>query len=86
MKTTKEFNEKYKEFLTEGFYGLAIQDQEVIDYLDDIFGNVLVHLHNFKYQQIKEKWGYVRFYADVESKNLLQTIEMKIKSMLDDRF
>lgn len=78
----KQFNEKYKEFLTEGFYGLAIQDQEVIDYLDDIFGNVLVHLPNFKYQQIKEKWGYVRFYADVDSTNLLQTIEQKLTSIL----
>ena len=78
----KQFNEKYKEFLTEGFYGLDIQDQEVIDYLDDIFGNVLVYLPNFKYQQIKEKWGYVRFYADVDSTNLLQTIEQKLTSIL----
>lgn len=78
----KQFNEKYKEFLTEGFYGLAIQDQEVIDYLDDIFGNVLVYLPNFKYQQIKVKWGYVRFYADVDSTNLLQTIEQKLTSIL----
>ena len=35
--TVDEFNEKYKDYLEPGHYGLAINDPDVIDYLDTQF-------------------------------------------------
>jgi len=62
--TTNEFNEKYKNYLEEGFYGLAIQDNNVIDYLDKEFEKEIKINPSFKYSQIKIKFGTSRVYAD----------------------
>jgi hypothetical protein len=59
----EEFNEKYKEFLEEGHYGLDIHIPVVIDYLDDKFQE-LVKIPGFSYSQIKLKFGTARFYAE----------------------
>lgn len=54
--TENEFNEKYKEYLEEGHYGLAINTPSIIQYLDEIFQG-LIKIPEFKYSQIKEKYG-----------------------------
>ena len=53
--TSFEFNEKYKDYLEEGHYGLAIDIPSVTKFLDGIFSLVLIHLPGFKYSQIKLK-------------------------------
>ena len=58
-----EFNEKYKEFLDPGHYGLDIHIPVVIDYQDEKFQD-LVKIPGFKYSQIKLKFGRARFYAE----------------------
>ena len=52
--TAKEFNEKYKSHLEEGHYGLAIENQSIISYLDKEFESEI---------QIKFKFGMPRVYT-----------------------
>jgi hypothetical protein len=61
--TTDEFNEKYKDYLEAGHYGLDIGIPEVIDYLDEKFQE-LIKIPGFKYSQIKLKFNFARFYAE----------------------
>ena len=62
--TTSEFNEKYKEYLEEGHYGLDISTPSIIKYLDEIFQG-LIKIPGFKYSQIKEKFNTSRFYTNL---------------------
>ena len=40
--TVEEFNTKYKAYLEEGHYGLVINIQMVIDYLDNLFETKII--------------------------------------------
>lgn len=82
MKTSHEFNEKYKEYLEENHYGLALGNEEVIKYLDEEFQQ-LIKIPNFKYSQIKGKFNWFCFYADNVSSEKRQEIENKIKEIYD---
>jgi hypothetical protein len=62
--TVSEFNEKYKEYLEERHYGLAIFTPSIIKYLDEMFQG-LIKIPGFKYTQIKEKFGSGRFYTNL---------------------
>jgi hypothetical protein len=62
--TTKQFNEKYKEYLEEGHYGLDISYPAVVKYLDTMFEG-LVKIPGFKYSQIKLKFNMCRFYTNL---------------------
>ena len=66
---TEQFNDKYKQFLEEGHYGLDISIPSVIEYLDQIFQE-LTKLPGFKYSQIKLKFNMARFYFNLEYKSL----------------
>ena len=81
--TVSEFNEKYKDYLGEGHYGLSIDNQEIIDYLDIIFED-LVKIKEFKYYQIKLKYGYPRVYLTGVSTHMARTIELYLKSIIED--
>lgn len=62
--TASEFNEKYKEYLEEGHYGLDISTPSIIKYLDEMFQG-LIKIPGFKYSQIKEKFSTSRFYTNL---------------------
>ena len=62
--TASEFNEKYKEYLEEGHYGLDISTPSIIKYLDEMFQD-LIKIPGFKYGQIKEKFNTSRFYTNL---------------------
>ena len=62
--TASEFNEKYKEYLEEGHYGLDISTPSIIKYLDEMFQD-LIKIPGFKYSQIKEKFNTSRFYTNL---------------------
>ena len=82
--TTKaEFNEKYKAYLSEGYYGLAIDLEPVVIILDDIFKS-LTKIPEFKFQQIKVKFGKCRFYTNLDSRMLESSVESKINRILVD--
>ena len=74
--TEQEFDEKYKDYIEEGHYCLAIGDSEVIKFLDDIFQD-LIKIPGFKFSQIKLKFGMCRFYSNLES-SLGHLIEERI--------
>ena len=61
--TLQEFDDKWKDYLEPRFYGLAINDTRVIDYLDKEFEKEILINPNFDYAQIKLKFGTARVYA-----------------------
>jgi len=81
--TSDEFNNKYKNYLEERHYGLAIDKESVVDFLDNIFKD-LIEIPDFKYSQIKLKFGYARFYSTLLSTELSSLIENKINSLIHD--
>ena len=79
--TSFEFNEKYKDFLEEGHYGLAINITEVVDYLDTKFQE-LTQVPGFKYSQIKLKFNMSRFYCEpreIDSYEVEKEIDRLVK-------
>lgn len=62
--TRNEFNEKYKDYLVKGYYGLEFDIPSVTKFLDGIFTDI-VWIPAFSYSQIKLKFGMARFYAKV---------------------
>lgn len=80
MKTSKEFNEKYKDFLEEGYYGLSFDNEEFITWLDGKFQE-FIKKPGFKYSQIKVKFGTGRFYCKGLSIEQVMEIEHKITEL-----
>ena len=64
MRTEEEFNEKYKDYIEEGHYGMAIGEPSVLTYVDQIF-NDLTKIPGFKFSQIKTKFGMARVYTNL---------------------
>jgi len=62
--TSDEFNEKWNEYLEHGFYGMAIEHPQVIEYLDNEFTKEININPSFNYAQIKMKFGTSRVYAN----------------------
>jgi hypothetical protein len=65
VRTKEEFNEKYKEYIEEGYetQGMMIDTPAVVMYMDSIFPDFL-KIPGFKYTQIKTKFGMSRFYSN----------------------
>jgi hypothetical protein len=88
--TVEEFNDKYAAYLPNGWYGLDIDDKEVIAWLDRIFEQYLTKIKGFEYHQIKLKYDSARFYSSLENKTasyyegsaLTELIETNINSIL----
>ena len=87
MRTTKEFNEKYKDYIEEGHYGMDIGEPSILAYVDQIF-NDLTQIPGFKYQQIKTKFGLARVYTNLDDimpfvgRIINQELEEKINFIL----
>ena len=87
MRTSKEFNEKYKDYIEEGHYGMDINEPSVLAYVDQIF-NDLTWIPGFKYLQIKTKFGLARVYTNLEDilpfvgRIINQELEEKINFIL----
>jgi len=64
MRTSKEFNEKYKKYIEEGHYGMDIDEPSVLVYVDQIF-NDLIKIPGFQFSQIKTKFGLARVYTNL---------------------
>lgn len=77
-----EFNSKWFNYLEDGHYGMAIEDEEVIDYLDGEFEKEIKENSNFIYAQIKIKFGSSRVYANSDKTFLW---ENKINEILSKR-
>jgi hypothetical protein len=87
MRTSKEFNEKYKEYIEEGHYGMDIHEPSVLAYIDQIF-NDLTKIPGFQFSQVKTKFGLARVYTNLEDvlpfvgRIINQELEEKINFIL----
>jgi hypothetical protein len=79
--TCNEFNEKYNNWLEGGYYGLNIENDVVIDYLDKEFKD-FIKIPEFCYKQIKTKFRSARFYCDGLSSYTIDRIEQTINKIL----
>jgi predicted Zn-dependent protease len=61
-----EFNNKWKNYLNEGHYGLNINIPQVTEYLDSEFEKEIKINELFNYSQIKLKYGFARVYANTD--------------------
>lgn len=78
--TRDEFNEKYKDYLEENHYGLALTNEEAINYLDEKF-QTFTKRPDFKFMQIKSKFNWFCFYAEgITSEEQLE-VEEKLKEI-----
>lgn len=78
--TYKEFNEKYKDYLETGHYGLGIDILEFTEWLDNKFQE-FIKTPNFKYSQIKAKFGMGRFYCEGLDQDSIYEVEQKITEL-----
>jgi hypothetical protein len=78
--TPTEFNEKYKDFLEKGHYGLAVGDTEFINWLDGKFQK-FIEIPNFSYSQIKSKFGMGRFYCEGLTDKQVREVEERISNI-----
>jgi len=80
--TANEFNIKYKDYLEEGHYGLALGNEEAIKYLDNEFQE-FIKIPGFSYSQIKSKFNNFCFYNEgVPSKKTIE-VEQTLKEIYD---
>lgn len=61
-----EFNNKWKNYLNTGYYGLNINIPQVVEYLDSEFEKEIKINETFNYSQIKLKYGVARVYANTD--------------------
>lgn len=78
--TVEQFDEKYKDYLEDGHYGLAINNEEFINWLDDKFQE-FIKQPGFKFSQIKAKFGMGRFYAEGLTDEQILEVEKKITEL-----
>lgn len=79
--TASEFNEKYKDYLEEGFDGMEIENEEIIDVADRYF-KIFTEYLDFSYAQIKNKFGTSRVYCDNVDWSELHELEKNIDRIL----
>lgn len=75
--TSTEFNNKYKKYLEEGHYGLAINEPRLTKELDEMFQD-FIKFDGFSYSQIKVKFGHGRFYCKGLSDEIVRNVELLI--------
>lgn len=79
--TADEFNIKYKDYLEEGHYGLAIGDPAVVvEYLDSKFKEY-IKIPGFQYSQIKTKFNFICFYSTLDSAET-SIVQQKLKELV----
>jgi hypothetical protein len=81
--TAKEFNEKYFKYLETNHYGLAINNIEVVKFLDKKFEEY-IKTPGFYYSQIKLKFGLTKIYC-ILSISEIQYLENTIDEILKNK-
>lgn len=83
--TAEQFNLKYNQYLEPRHYGLDVHDPEFIDWLDNKFQE-FIKQPDFTYSQIKQKFGYGRFYCEGLTTDQIKEVEDKITSLTKTPF
>ena len=79
------FNQKYKEHIPDGWYGLGFSIPEVTEYLDEVMED-LITIPGFELHQVKLKFNMARFYFETnwKDKGLEAALEIKIESKINE--
>jgi len=80
--TAKEFNEKYKLYIPEGWYGLEFDIPEVTDYLDKEMEDLIL-IPGFELHQVKLKFNMARFYFETNWKD--KGLEGALQNRIEDK-
>lgn len=82
--TSQEFNEKYKPYIPEGWYGLGFDIPAVTDYLDKEMEDLIL-IPGFELHQVKLKFNMARFYFETnwKDKHLESVLEYKIEDEIN---
>jgi hypothetical protein len=80
-----DFNQKYKQYIPNDWYGLGFNIPEVTEYLNEIMED-LITIPGFELHQIKLKFNMARFYfeTDWKDKGLEAALEIKIESKINE--
>lgn len=78
--THVEFNEKYKNYLEKGHYGIDVGNSDFIEWLDKKFED-FIKKPGFSYSQIKSKFGMGRFYCEGLTREEINEVEDKISKL-----
>lgn len=78
--TSREFNEKYKDYLEDRYPGCCLIQEKQIEYLDKIFQEFIL-IPNFKYKQIKAKFNFYCFYCSGLSDEIITTVVRKLREL-----
>ena len=83
--TSEEFNEKYKQYIPEGWYGLGFNISDVTDYLDNVMEELIL-IPGFELHQIKLKFNMSRFYFETnwKDKSLEAALMIKIEGRINE--
>jgi DNA-binding HxlR family transcriptional regulator len=81
--TQLEFNEKYSDYIEEGFWGLEFNIPIITEYLDKLFQEDLIHREGFKFSQIKVKFNWLCFYADGITREEQTKFEQELKKLYE---
>ena len=83
--TQQEFNEKYKQYIPEGWYGLEFDIPEVTEYLDNVMQD-LITIPGFYLTQVKLKYNMARFYfaTNMKEEHLKLAIELAIEKKINE--
>lgn len=63
--TVKEFNNKYKNYIVEGFDGLEFDIPECTEYLDNKIQDIINEYPYFELKQIKVKFNWYCFVSNL---------------------
>ena len=82
--TQNEFNEKYKQWIPEGWSGLDFDIPQVTEYMDQIMQDMIL-IPGFELHQIKLKFDWPRFYftTDFKDKGLELAIAVKVQERIN---
>jgi hypothetical protein len=80
-----EFNQKYKQYIPDGWYGLGFSIPDVTEYLDKAMQD-LITIPGFELHQVKLKFNMARFYFETgwKDKGLEAALEIKIESKINE--
>ena len=79
------FNQKYKQYIPNDWYGLGFNISDVTDYLDKVMEELIL-IPGFELHQIKLKFNTARFYFETnwKDKSLEAALMIKIESRINE--
>jgi hypothetical protein len=78
----EQFNEKYKQYIPSGWFGLSFDIPEITEYLDSVMQD-LITIPGFELLHVKLKFDWPRFYFTTNFKNKSLELAIAVKVQED---